>query len=203
MSDVTLFGGGPAGPHFTNLLFHAVNGVLLFLLLRRLTGAVWRSVLVAAGLVLTACAIRSKNQLRYWQNDETFFRHAVALNPNYARGYLALGYYFENNGQWEEAIKNYRAFIRIDPDNVIAHSNLGVVLENGGHFEAVVVEYREAVRLAPQIPEVHYNLGCVLAKLGRRDEAIGQLTQTLRLNPDFAPAKEQLRTLDASPSSGQ
>ncbi len=48
MLDVTLFGGGePAGPHFTNILFHAVNSVLLFWLLRRLTGAHWRSALVA------------------------------------------------------------------------------------------------------------------------------------------------------------
>ena len=48
MFDVTLYGGGePAGPHFTNILFHAANTVLLFWLLRRLTGAHWRSALVA------------------------------------------------------------------------------------------------------------------------------------------------------------
>jgi protein O-mannosyl-transferase len=47
MLDATLFGGGPAGPHFTNLILHAANGVLLFLLLRQLTGANWRSALVA------------------------------------------------------------------------------------------------------------------------------------------------------------
>ena len=156
---------------------------------------------LAAGLVLTACALRSRHQLSYWQNDDTFFSHAIALNPDYARGYLALGYYFENNGEWDEAVKNYRASIRIDPDNVIAHLNLGVVLQNGGHPEAAAGEYREAVRLAPQIPEVHYNLGCVLANLGRRDEAIGELRQALRLNPDYAPAREQLRALGVPPAS--
>ena len=44
---------------------------------------------LAAGLVLTALAIRSQNQLRYWRNDDVFFHHAIALNPDYARGYLA------------------------------------------------------------------------------------------------------------------
>jgi len=48
MLDVSLFGRTAAGPHFTNLVFHAINVVLLFWLLRRLTGAVWRSALVAA-----------------------------------------------------------------------------------------------------------------------------------------------------------
>ena len=48
MFDVELFGTGPAGPHLTNLLLHAANTVLLFLLLRRTTGAYWRSAFVAA-----------------------------------------------------------------------------------------------------------------------------------------------------------
>ncbi len=36
MLDAEIFGPGPAGPHLTNLLFHAANTVLVFLLLRRL-----------------------------------------------------------------------------------------------------------------------------------------------------------------------
>jgi tetratricopeptide (TPR) repeat protein len=48
MSDVTLFGLDPARMHQVNVLLHAANGVLLFLLLRGLTGALWRSALVAA-----------------------------------------------------------------------------------------------------------------------------------------------------------
>jgi protein O-mannosyl-transferase len=45
--DATLFGKGPGGPHLVNLLLHTANAVLLFLLLRRLTGARWKSALVA------------------------------------------------------------------------------------------------------------------------------------------------------------
>src|SRR5579863_9720722 len=46
--DCTLYGLNPAGHHFTNVLLHALNVVLLFLLLLRVTGAVGRSLLVAA-----------------------------------------------------------------------------------------------------------------------------------------------------------
>jgi protein O-mannosyl-transferase len=48
MLDVALWGTGPTGPHLTNLLLHAANTALLFLLSTRLTGALWRSALVAA-----------------------------------------------------------------------------------------------------------------------------------------------------------
>lgn len=48
MLDVELYGLDPAGHHMTSVLLHAANTVLLFLLLRRLTRATWRSALVAA-----------------------------------------------------------------------------------------------------------------------------------------------------------
>ena len=46
--DVELFGFHAGGHHFTNLLFHIANTLLLFLLLRRWTGALWRPAFVAA-----------------------------------------------------------------------------------------------------------------------------------------------------------
>lgn len=48
MLDAQLFGPGAAGPHLTNVILHAASTVLLFLWLRRMTGAQWRSALVAA-----------------------------------------------------------------------------------------------------------------------------------------------------------
>jgi tetratricopeptide (TPR) repeat protein len=48
MLDVQLFGMHPAGHHLMNVLLHAVNVVLLFLLLNAATKMRWRSALVAA-----------------------------------------------------------------------------------------------------------------------------------------------------------
>ena len=48
MVDCQIYGLNPAGHHLTNLLFHLTNTLLLFLLLRRLTGSLWRSAFVAA-----------------------------------------------------------------------------------------------------------------------------------------------------------
>jgi protein O-mannosyl-transferase len=45
--DCQFFGIGPRGHHATNVLFHTANAVLLLLLLYQMTGAVWRSALVA------------------------------------------------------------------------------------------------------------------------------------------------------------
>ena len=48
MTDIELFGPDPGPHHVVNLAFHCANTALLFLLLCRLTGALWRSALVAA-----------------------------------------------------------------------------------------------------------------------------------------------------------
>ncbi len=46
--DCEVFGLSPIGPHCVNVLLHAANAVLLFLLLQYATGFRWRSLMVAA-----------------------------------------------------------------------------------------------------------------------------------------------------------
>ena len=48
MADTSLFGEGPHGHHWVNILLHATNAVLLFWALWRMTGCKWRSAFVAA-----------------------------------------------------------------------------------------------------------------------------------------------------------
>lgn len=48
MLDWQFFGNNPGPQHLVSLAFHALNTLLLFLVLRRMTGAHWRSALVAA-----------------------------------------------------------------------------------------------------------------------------------------------------------
>lgn len=48
MTDVTLFGLHPGTFHLVNVAYHLATTLLIFLLLRQTTGAVWRSAFVAA-----------------------------------------------------------------------------------------------------------------------------------------------------------
>ncbi len=48
MLDCELFGLDPRGHHLTSIVIHALNAVLVFLLFHRMTGALWRSLLLAA-----------------------------------------------------------------------------------------------------------------------------------------------------------
>jgi tetratricopeptide (TPR) repeat protein len=59
MLDVQLFGMNPAGHHLVNVLFHVANAVLLFLFLKRATGATWQSTAVAALFALHPLHVES------------------------------------------------------------------------------------------------------------------------------------------------
>ena len=48
MLDCQLFGLDPAGHHFSSVLFHTLAALLLFAVLRAMTGTLWRSAFVAA-----------------------------------------------------------------------------------------------------------------------------------------------------------
>jgi hypothetical protein len=56
MLDWQLFGLQPWGHHLTSLLLHALNTALVFLLLRTLTGVVWRSLLGGGAVRLASIA---------------------------------------------------------------------------------------------------------------------------------------------------
>ncbi len=59
MLDCQLFGLNPTGPHVVNVLIHIANSILLFLLLQRVTGAQWRSAIVAGLFALHPLHVES------------------------------------------------------------------------------------------------------------------------------------------------
>ncbi len=59
MADARFFQLDPAAHHRTSIWMHALNAALLFLLLNRMTGALWRSALVAALFALHPLNVES------------------------------------------------------------------------------------------------------------------------------------------------
>jgi hypothetical protein len=59
MLDCQLYGLNPKGHHLTNEFFHLVNTLLLFLILKSMTGTLWRSGFVAALFALHPLHVES------------------------------------------------------------------------------------------------------------------------------------------------
>jgi protein O-mannosyl-transferase len=85
--DCQLFHLNPAGHHYTNVLLHACNVLLLFLLLRRSTGLTGRSLMVAALFALHPVNVESVAWVAERKNllSMFFFLFALGAYGNYAR----------------------------------------------------------------------------------------------------------------------
>ena len=59
MLDCRLFGLNPLGHHLTSLLFHVANALLLFFVLKKMTGALWPAAFVAAAFALHPLHVES------------------------------------------------------------------------------------------------------------------------------------------------
>ena len=59
MLDYELYGLSPMGHHWTNVQFHIANTLLLFFILFKMTGAIWRSAFVAALFALHPLHVES------------------------------------------------------------------------------------------------------------------------------------------------
>ena len=59
MLDCQLYGLNPAGHHLTNVLLHTAAAILLFLVLRQMTGSLWRSAFVAAVFAIHPLRVES------------------------------------------------------------------------------------------------------------------------------------------------
>lgn len=59
MIDCELYGLNPMGHHWTNLILHMANTILLFLVLKLMTGTIWRSAFVAALFALHPLHVES------------------------------------------------------------------------------------------------------------------------------------------------
>jgi len=147
----------------------------------------------AAGVAaLAACLVLTRQQIVYWHDSETLFRHALKVTTDNWIARSNLGNALLGKDRVDEAISQFQEALRIEPKYADAHYNLGLAFRKQNRLDEATAEYEEALRLNPGFAEAHNNLGRVLAQRGQLDKAIGQFQETLRLNPSFVEAHNNL-----------
>ena len=89
-------------------------------------------------------------------------------------------------GDFDGAIREYRAALALDPANFEARSNLGVALAHIGHYEEAVDAYRQALENAPPAAasRLRMNLALAYYKSGQIGEAAGLLDEVRKQLPE-------------------
>src|SRR6202030_858627 len=87
MLDCQLYGLSPGGHHLTNVLLHSANAILLFLVLRQMTGSLWRSAFVAAVFAIHPLRVESVAWVAERKDvlSAVFFMLTLGAYVHYAR----------------------------------------------------------------------------------------------------------------------
>jgi tetratricopeptide (TPR) repeat protein len=147
---------------------------------------------VAGGAALFLCLGLTRQQLGYWNDGETLFRHALAVTENNQIAHKALGDALDKEGQTDEAIRRYQEAIRLTPGYADARNNLGNVLLKKGQTDEAIRQFQAAIHLKPDFAKAYSNLGMAFEEKGQIDKAIRQYQEAIRLKPDFPKAHNNL-----------
>ena len=158
-----------------------------------------RAAFAATGLtIMLLCLALTRQQLRYWQDSETLFRHAIGITTNNYVAQCLLGMVLDKKGDSDGALRQFQEAIRLLPHYPEVHNELGLVLDKKGDSDGALLEFLTAVRLEPASAGFRNNLGNALQKKGRTEEALPQYQEAIRLKPDFAAALNNLGYLWAA-----
>jgi len=156
------------------------------------------AVAAVLGGVVLALGFATAAQLRFWQNTDTLFRHAIAVTDNNYVAWSSLAFDYAEHKEFREAEDCLRRSLGINPNYYQAWNKLGSVLIDQGRFSEAEAACQSSVNLDPRFAPAHSTLGLALMKTGRTNEAIAEYQQALGLRPDFAPAHYNLANALAS-----
>lgn len=144
------------------------------------------TVVVFVGVTMTG------QQIGYWKDSETLFRHALDVTTD---NYIAdnnLAAVLIDRGEYDEAISRLQEAIRVKPYDVAAIFNLGNAFYHSGQFDNAIAEYQDALRLDSGNLNLHLNLGNAFYKELRFDDAIAEYQQVAHLDPGNAVVHNNL-----------
>ncbi|MBI3585340.1 MAG: tetratricopeptide repeat protein [Nitrospinae bacterium] len=139
-------------------------------------------------IIISIYSLAVVNRNVIWRDELSLWSDVVSKSPDKASGHNNLGNDYRNQGQLDEAIKEYLIAIRIKPDFAGAYNNLGVAYAKQGRLSEAIQEYQASLRINPNDAGVHNNLGVAYDMQGRINEAIDEYQVAIRINPDYVEA---------------
>ncbi len=126
---------------------------------------------------------------------EQDLRRLIALKPDHAHAYNALGYTLaDRTDRLKEAIELLDKALKLAPDDPFILDSMGWALFKAGRLDAAIDYLRRAFALRPD-PEIAAHLGEALWVRGDRDEARRIWQGSLREHPDNESLRETVGRL--------
>ena len=109
-----------------------------------------------------------------WDREgaERDFRHAIALNPNYANAHHWFADHLVSLARFDEGMAEIARAQSLDPLSLVMNADAGGYLFYAGRYDEAVPSVRKTIDLDPSFAPSYRQLGGILEQMGRFEEAI-------------------------------
>jgi len=119
-----------------------------------------------------------------WEEAEKEFKHAIALNPNYAIAYYWYGMFLNSMGRFEEALPRFAKALELEPLSLIINTNFGYHYYLARQYEQAAKQLTTALEMDPNYAQAHWLLGMVYLRQPKLGDAIAELRKAVTLEGD-------------------
>jgi adenylate cyclase len=127
--------------------------------------------------------------LQKMQHDQAIAEaeQAVALDPNWADGYVRLALILRWSGRAEEPVELAKKAIRLNPRSPALYQYaLGFAYCQVGRYDDAIAAQKEALARNPNFLFAHNCLAGCYSMAGRDEEARAQVKEILRISPNYS-----------------
>jgi tetratricopeptide (TPR) repeat protein len=137
---------------------------------------------VNAAAVLAVLSWTAREQTRYWRDDGTLWRHALAVTDNNFVAHNNLAVFL---GMGDDSIPELEEALREQPDYAGAHYNLARCLARKGETDNAIEHFLKTLALQPYDAPAWDGLGDAFLRKGKAREAISCYERALKIAPEL------------------
>src|SRR5215813_6863471 len=133
------------------------------------------------------------------EGDTTRALETLNAFPEHARSakvYAALGYTYEQNKSYKNAIDAYRKSVELDHDNIDSLRGLAQNLLNDGQTDAALTQLKAIIDADPSDAQTYMRMAEIYRRSGRYDEAMDSLKKASAVVPDSLELKFNIAVVD-------
>ncbi len=126
------------------------------------------------------------------KSAKDYFTTAIRINPRSAEAYFGRAYYYQQVGEFQKALFDYRKVIDIDPSSDKSYYNVGIINFDAQKYDEAIRSWDICIQMNNQNVNAYYMRGLVHEYRKKYKDALLNYQYTLELDPDHALAKEGL-----------
>lgn len=129
----------------------------------------------------------------------SYVEKALSVNPNDPASHYIRGMNYIEDGDWENAQKEFSSAVKNDPNNHLYCYDLGRAQYRLGNFAQARSSFETAIKLKKDFDSAHFNLGMTYQRLKLSKDALAAFRSAHQVNPSYSRAYlEEARILNGA-----